>query len=111
MLNVIEHLRNLHQHLSLELNEVPRTDHENLSRLIGMMSEIDIACKRLDLCEKWRIFPKSIVRALPAQKCESGSSDYRIMEDCETENRPSWMEADFDGRTHRFNAGDLVIQP
>jgi hypothetical protein len=107
----VAHLRSLHEQLTEELKRVPRTDHENLARLLGMLSEVDLACQRLELCEKWQIFPRSIIRTLPPQKCESGSSDYRIMEDCETENRQSWMEADFAGRTVRFNAGDLIIQP
>jgi hypothetical protein len=111
MKSALDHLRLLHETLSLELAGVPRTDHENLSRLIGAINEIDLACKRLELCEQWGIFPKSIVRALPQQKCENGSSDYRIMEDCETESRQHWLEADFNGRTHRFNAGDLIVQP
>ena len=110
MQNAIAHLRSLHEQLTDELKGVPHTDHENLSRLIGMASEIDLACQRLEVCEKWGIFPRSIVRALPPQKCESGSSDYRIMEDCETEHRPSWAEADFAGQALRFNAGDLIIQ-
>lgn len=47
---VLENLSLLHEKLSLELTGVSRTDHENLSRLIGAINEIDLACKRLELC-------------------------------------------------------------
>ena len=109
MQNAITHLCSLHDQYAKELETVPRTDHENLSRLIGLMNELDLACKRIALREKWGIYPKSIIQALPRQRIDNGSSDYRIMEDCETENRENWKEADFDGKFVRLNTGDLII--
>lgn len=74
-------------------------------------SQIDIAIKNIQLCEKYGILPKSIIKRLPEQTCRSSSSDYRILEDVETENRDHWVEACINGEPIRLNEGDLVVQP
>jgi hypothetical protein len=110
MPKVVAYLRSLHAQLAEELIGVSRNDHETLCRIIGMQSALDLAWQRLELCESWNILPKSIVHVLPPQRIGDGSSNYRIMEDCETESRERWVEADFQGRTIRFNEGNLLIQ-
>jgi len=109
MENAIGHLRRLHAQLSVELGNTPRTDHPAISRLVGQMSELDLACQQLELCDKWGIVPRSIIRALPPTCCEG--SEYRVMDDCESDNRKDWNEADFDGGAIRFGGGTLIIQP
>lgn len=74
-------------------------------------TDIDLVIGRLRLCEEHEIYPKSIVIPLPTQLVRSGSSDYRIMEDCETEDRQSWKEAKHRGKPIRANEGDLLIKP
>lgn len=105
------HLQALLEELSAKLAGVPPGDLEQQAALIGRKSEVELAISRLALCERWALYPSSIIRRLPRQKCQSGSSDYRIMEDCETEHRESWVEADFDGQRHRLNEGDLIVRP
>ncbi len=108
--NVISKLRDWSDEVTKALRETPPSDLQKRAELIGLENEIDLACKRLALCERWQIFPRSIVWKLPDQKCQSPSSDFRIMEDCETEDRNCWVEADFGGAVFRFNQGDLIIQ-
>ena len=109
MENAIAYLRDLHNKFSIELENVKSTDHENLSRLIGLMNELDLACKRLELCERWHIFPRSMILALPPKRDQY--NQYRIMEDCDTDARQHWKEAEFSGHICRFNEGDLIIKP
>ncbi len=89
-------------------------DLEQKATLIGNKNLLNYSIKLLKKCEKYGIHPNSIFTQLPAQKCESPSSDYRIVEDCETEDRRWWVEVNveiggtlFDVRLH---GGDVVIQ-
>jgi len=95
------------------LNEVKvqlSLDPKNIE-LHELASQIDIAIQNIKLCEKYGILPKSIIKILPEQSCRSHSSDYRIVEDLETENREHWIEVTINNKPIRLNEGDLVIQP
>jgi hypothetical protein len=108
MQNAIGHLRRLYDELGVDLNNTPRTDQQTISRLVGEMNELDLACQQLELCERWGILPRSIIRALPTTRCEG--SEYRVMDDCETDDREHWSEAEFDGRKLRLGGGALIIR-
>ena len=110
MKNVLEHLNTWASDIAHALRKQSPADVQQHADLIALKTEIEAAIGRLELCERWGITSKSMVRELPIQKTRSPSSEYRIMEDCETENRALWVEADFQGRKRRFNEGDLIIQ-
>jgi hypothetical protein len=57
--------------------------------LISLKDELELAMGQLESCEEWGISTKSIVRALPEQKCQTERFDDRIIEDCET-NDHQW---------------------
>lgn len=110
MQNVINRLNQWIAEVETTLQQMPEQELEQRALLIGLKNEIELSLKQLVLCEQWQILPTSIVKQLPLQKVQSPSSEYRIMEDCESDNRQLWIEADFDGTRYRFNQGDLVIQ-
>lgn len=108
MKNAISMLQAQSHQLRLELQALPSTQLQERADLIGLINELDLACQRLELCEKWRIYPHSIIKTLPIERA---NSEYRIMDDCESEDRKWWVEADFDGHHYRLNEGDLIIKP
>ena len=110
MENVINKLRAWAEEIANDLRQESLSDSQRRADLIALRSEISCAVQRLVLCEKWGINPRSRIQVLPAQKCRTPSSEYRIMEDCETDDRHWWVEADFDGQVCRPNEGDLIIQ-
>ena len=88
-------------------------DVDRKAELIGnkILLEHSLALPRR--CEEFDINPKSIFTRLPEQHCGAHSSDYRIMDDCETEDRKWWCEAKIEGRQFdriRLSQGDVVIQ-
>ncbi|MFL0798777.1 MAG: hypothetical protein K6L73_14945 [Cellvibrionaceae bacterium] len=73
---------------------------------IGLINEIDLAIKRIEICEKWEIFPKSIIKELPSTEV----TEYRIMDDGESDNIQYWHEVKFeDGKSISLSGGDLVV--
>jgi len=103
---VIEKLNNWLNEVRAQLTESPKN-----IELHELASQIDLAIQNIQLCEKYGILPKSIIKQLPAQLCKSQSSDYRILEDLESENREQWIEVSINSEPIRLNDGDLVIQP
>jgi hypothetical protein len=93
-----------------ETNQELEKDNKNIE-LHELASQIDLAMQRIQFCEEYGIYPKSIIYKLPEQSCRSASSEYRVVEDVETENRESWVEVHINNKPLRLNEGDLVIKP
>lgn len=86
---------------------------EKKAELIGNKNLIDYSLALLKKCDEFGVKPKSIFTKLPEQTCQTPSSEYRIMEDCETEERKWWVEAKIKEKKHdciRLNQGDVVIE-
>jgi hypothetical protein len=74
------------------------------------ISEVDAAIGCLKLCERFDIFGNAEVITLPAQGTSTLISEYRIVEDHETEDRTIWTEITVDGEKVRAHAGDLILR-
>ena len=83
------------------------TDLETKASLIEYKNQIDYSLSLLKKCEEFDIRPSSIFNKLPIQKTRTPSSDYRIVEDHETDDQNYWTEVDFDLRLHE---GDVIIE-
>jgi hypothetical protein len=86
---------------------------EEKAELIGNKNLLEYSIALLKKCEEFDIKPKSIFTKLPVQLCQSPSSEYRIVEDCETEEPKWWVEAKIKGRRFncvRLHQGDVVIE-
>ncbi len=109
MEQVIQHLQQKAEEISLQL-ATPGLTVEQRQQLIQFKSEIRSALQSITLCQHWNITNKARIYRLPAQKTRTPSSEYRLMEDNETEQRDCWQEAQFDGQTRRFSEFDLLVQ-
>ncbi|MEM6845239.1 MAG: hypothetical protein AAF632_23705 [Bacteroidota bacterium] len=73
-------------------------------------SEIDLAIKWLIRGQEFDVHPKSKIIELPYKKVQTPSSEYRIVEDCESDNPDLWMEVQVDGESIRPLPGSLIIE-
>lgn len=86
---------------------------EQKAELIGYKNSIVYAMKLLKKCEQHSIKPSSIFTTLPEQLCQTPSSEYRIVEDCETDDPQSWIEVNIKSAKYgqlRLHEGDVVIE-
>ena len=100
-------ISNLEKEISVE------SDLERKAELIGNKNILVCSVKLLKKCEQHEIWPTSIFTTLPAQECPTPSSDYRIMEDCESEDPQYWIEAKISKAQFghvRLHEGDVVIE-
>ncbi|QDQ86915.1 hypothetical protein FMZ60_04470 [Alcaligenaceae bacterium SJ-26] len=80
----------------------------NPSGLAAKLSLDDaIAC--LQLCEQYGIHAKARITVLPETRTRTPSSEYRILEDHESEDRSIWTELELSGEAIRPTPGTLLL--
>lgn len=94
-----------------------------INRLNGLISngvdkESNILLKKdlsgiihaLDMFECYQINEKSIDRIVELPDSHTGYSDYRIMNDCESDDPAQWIELKINNETIRLSEGDIIIR-
>jgi hypothetical protein len=76
---------------------------------LGLKLELDRAIALLELCERYALDPRGEITVLPEPLTRSPSSELRLMEDHESEDRTRWTEVVVDGRPVRPAPGDLLL--
>jgi hypothetical protein len=78
---------------------------------LSFKQELDLAIDCLKLCERYGISPKSTVSRLPEPITRTPSSEFRVIEDHELDDRSAWTEVTIDGEPLRPLPGALLIEP
>lgn len=89
------------------------TDIEEKAELIGNKNLLEHSLKLLRKCEEHDVRAGSIFTKLPRKQCDSPSSDYRVVEDGETDDPKYWCEVKIEGKKFgnvRLGEGDVVIE-
>jgi hypothetical protein len=76
---------------------------------IGRINECDAAIALLLKCGRHGIVAADPFIVLPTQRIRSGSSDLRVLEDLETEDRAVWKEVVVQGKPLRLSEGNVVV--
>ena len=71
--------------------------------------ELDDAIQSLQFCRAHAITASAKVLQLPPTRTRTPSSEYRILEDHETENRDVWTELSIDAKDVRPSPGTLMV--
>lgn len=79
------------------------------SRLIAKKKEFESLLRLLNWAKKNEIVAGQIVYTLPANIINSPSSNYRIVDDCETDDQTQWIELTIDNEKLFLTAGDKII--
>ena len=93
----------------VELNKVSEFKSiEEKATHIGLINQIDVAIGNLKLCEKYEIYPGSLVSIMP--ETEDPNFLYLVVHENESSNPENWEEVLFKGQQIQFSGGDLVIR-
>ena len=94
------------------IDELKRRDTfeslEEKANHIGLINQIEVAIGNLKLCQKYEIYPRSLVSVLP--KTENDNFGYLVVHENESSNPCNWEEVLFDGNQVELAGGDLVIR-
>jgi hypothetical protein len=77
---------------------------------VQLKVELDQAISCLELCQEHDILPSSRLLVIPDPSTMTPSSEYRLVEDNETEDREKWIEAKVNGQFIRPLPGSLIVE-
>jgi len=78
---------------------------------VDLKIEIETALKCLEFCQKHGILKIRSAVTLPDLQTMTASSEFRIIEDHESENRNHWAEVFVNGTAVRPIPGSVVVEP
>ncbi len=102
---VIEHLRLWREGVESQLRS-PETHAAALKQ----KRQIDTAIGCLELCQRFQIRPTAKVTRLPDTQTQTPSSDFRLIEDHESDHKEDWVEVRINGERFYLYPDDLIIQ-
>jgi hypothetical protein len=85
-------------------------DPASKSEALRLKLQLDDAIGCLRPCERYQITPNALVVRLPDPQTNTPSSEFRIIEDQETDQREKWIEVMIDGSPIRPLPGSLLIE-
>jgi hypothetical protein len=77
---------------------------------LELKRQLDDAIGCLELCERHQIRPDANVVTVPEPQTRSPSSEFRLVEDHQSDRREVWTEIMFDGEPVRPLPGSLIIE-
>ncbi|MDN3693593.1 hypothetical protein QWZ06_15505 [Chryseobacterium tructae] len=77
---------------------------------IQLKKELSEAVYVLDIFDRYQISKKTIDMILELPDSHTGYSDYRIINDCESDDVKQWVELNINNENIRLSDGDLIIK-
>ena len=105
---VLPQLRRLREEALLQLRHA--TDPQTRAQALELKLQLDDAIGCLELCQQHGIRPNAQVLTLPALQTQTPSSEYRIIEDHESDDRTWWQELSVDDEPMRLHEGDMIVR-
>jgi hypothetical protein len=87
------------------------TNEQQKEDILKRKIEIDRALACLEMCNKFDIQTRNIERVLSLPAPKTGYfSEYRIVDDAETEDRKYWQEFRINGKKIFLHQGDIILK-
>jgi len=77
---------------------------------IQMKKNLSETLYLLDLFEKYQLKKENVETVFELPVSSTGYSDYRIINDCESDDPDRWVEVSISGEKIRLSEGDIVIR-
>ena len=82
---------------------------EGHDEALQLKRQIDTAINCLKFCQQHQIQPNAEVTVLPDTQTQTPSSNYRILEDHETDNQDYWIELKINDEPLHLCPSDIII--
>ena len=89
--------------IQVEIRSNPNED------LVNQIHQFKQAIKWLSIGQELNINPKSKILELPITQTKTPSSEYRLIEDNESDDKKDWTEVLISGKEIRPSIGDFLI--
>jgi len=100
------------EYIISELNEVEKDIKQNVDKTsnISLKNELLDMLHLIDLYEKYKLKRKNIENIIILPDIYTCAAEYRVVNDCESENRKYWQEIEIDESPIRLHSADLIIK-
>lgn len=78
---------------------------------LALKLELDVAIRLIETCERHGVADPARVLALPAQRTRTPSSEFRVVEDHESDDPMAWTEVTVGGQTIRPMPFSVILEP
>ena len=85
-------------------------DPEKQQERVQLKLELDQGIACLEFCQEHDVHPNSRAIVIPNPSMMTPSSEFRLIEDNETDDRDHWIEAKANGQFIRPLPGSLIIE-
>ena len=93
------------------IDDLKKTKIKDQSQILKLKIELDNALACLELCYKFDIQPQNIQAVIELPLPSSGDfSEYRIMDDAESENQEFWKELIINNKKIFLYKGDFILK-
>lgn len=92
-----------------KLNSLISNGIDKESNLL-LKRELSDAIHLMELFDRYQISKKTIDTVLELPDSNTGYSDYRIMNDCESDDPAQWIELSINNEKIRLSEGDVIIR-
>lgn len=82
---------------------------ETYDKALHIKRQLDAAIECLEFCQQHQISPDAEVLVLPMTQTRTPASNYRVLEDHETDQQEYWVELKINNQPLHLYPGDMII--
>ena len=112
-INKIELMNEIKDYFNQRLNHIKAdlsNPHSDASALVTQKNQLLDMLYLIEMYEKYDLSRKNIEKILVLPVPSADFSDFRIIEDMETDEQTAWQEVKIDNDIIRLNTNDLIIK-
>jgi hypothetical protein len=105
-------MNKIKEYIISELNATENRIKRNEDKAsdISLKNELLDMVYLIDLYEKYKLSRKNIERIIILPDIYTSAAEYRVVDDCESENRQHWQEIEINGTPIRLHSNDLIFK-
>jgi hypothetical protein len=105
-------MNKIKEYIISELNATENRIKQNEDKAsnISLKNELLDMVYLIDLYEKYKLGRKNIESIIILPDIYTSAAEYRVVDDCESENRQYWQEIEINGNPIRLHSDDLIFK-
>jgi len=105
-------METIKKYITSELNKVEKQIKLNIDKKdnIFLKNQLLDMIYLIDTYEKYKLQRKNIDKVIILPDIYTCAAEYRIINDCESENKQYWQEINIDNEAIRLHSDDIIIK-
>ena len=102
----------IRKYINAELSKIEKQLKLNIDKKdnISLKNQLLDMMYLIDIYEKYKLQKKKIEKIITLPTIYTCAAEYRIINDCESDNKEYWQEMEIDNETIRLHSDDIIIK-